>query len=585
MDPRRIPQFITCISSHPSLPNAGTIVQKVTFKHYSTHFLYTYGFRNTHVYQLVRACPHLEAIDCANWDQAQVIMDGLLFTDVAIQLKQLPNIASELEQYKNCAYRFRSSLTTLTLPSHERLDLGFLMEFPMLSQLDLGKNEVTSFGYLDALLNACPTLQELTFQYGNMQIEDADEETTAIEMITDGIFIIPTISTTATTTSSSSITNNLNTTNTTNNNNNNHTERMPSFNKEIYPTLKHLFVTTTQDAIPYIFIDYILTRFTNLNTLDMEGIDILDTTLQMKTFYEMLIQRMDNMISCSLRLRGNDYNLTTQVAQAYLSGLSKAIKQDRITNIKIHNNPKHSMPVVSYWTGVIGITKRRHFQIRLPDIETANQELQLSYIQQFSDFVNELSIDYQGTIFYKSALTQLYALVLQHCSHLKVLKINYAELDIGDALQNHAITRLHLSNSHIPQECFKRLSHHLPNLKHLVLRRNFHIDDPRCIRIDMRYSSLEQMSLLGESYFPWISTLSQHSHPIEEMILLVEQQESGDTRYYYATTLSVYARWTDETFAQSVMSRGRAMVIYISVKRIKSLLLGTGLTSTHIDLE
>jgi Leucine-rich repeat (LRR) protein len=572
MDPRRINQFITCISSLPctfSLANAGSIVQKVTLKHKPRHFLYTHDFTNTNVFQLVNACPNLEAIDCADCEQAQVIMDGLLFTHVTVNLKQLPNIASELEQYKNCAYRFRSSLTTLTLPSnHQRLDLGFLTGFPMLSQLDLGKNEVTSISYLDALLNACPTLQELTFQFGKIQSDDTSQEaTTAIEMTNDGVFIIPTITTN-------------------NSNDNSSIVSTRSFTKEIYPTLKHLFVTTTQDKIPQILVDYILYRFTKLITLDMEGVDIIDTTLEMNTSFEALIKYMDNMESCSLRLRGNDYNLTTEVAQAYLSGLSEAVNKHRITNIKIHNNPKHSIAFVSYWTGVIGVQKRRHFQIRLPDFETANQELQLQYVKQFSDFVNELSIDYQGTIVYKYALTQLYDLILQHCLHLKTLKINYAELDISqhDKLQNHAVTRLHLSNSHIPQECFRQLSHHLPNLKHLVLNRNFHIDDPRCIRIDMRYSSLEHLALLGESYFPWISTLSQQTQPIEEVILLVAQH-TRPTRYYYATVLSIHAVEADEAFAQSVISRRRAMAIYISAKEIKSLVLGTATTNTHIDIE
>ncbi|KAI8095916.1 hypothetical protein BDF21DRAFT_17427 [Thamnidium elegans] len=468
--------FLTCIHDQNkalSIPSPGIFVKRLFFNHSpKTAAMQSLGVGSTlssqHFQALAIHCPNVTTVDCTQ-NLNNVIVTALLSLPEDVKWDKLESFPDgnriSLELYKECAYKFRSSLTTLYFGAEP---LSYLSQFPCLCVLDMTNCPITCIDELEYILNTCTQLEQLV-----LTLKGCSSEARQLS-------------------------------------------------RQVYSSLKLLKLKTEDDQFEYMFLRYIMYKFNSLVSLEAYGMNLLDISLKDEEEYTGLIQWINSLKSAELILRGYDYNMVPQVASTYLSGIFKTQAQhmEYDTTLNIHNT-NHTMTNTNNITFLVFSTMpineycmQRDIDIQLPQFETDDRLIHANYISQFSPFVNEIFITYEGTPIYTRGCSHFLDSIIEQCTTLRSVNVNYSDLDITTNSVNETITDFAISNSQISIDFFPTLSFSCPNLKNLTLHRNFHSRTSEyAVYIDIPHTDLDVLSLLGEIQFPWISTLGGNDNP------------------------------------------------------------------------
>lgn len=475
--------FLTCIDDQqhykiPTIPSPGVFVKRLFFNHSpKTAAMQYLGVGSTlspkHFKALATQCPNITTVDCTQ-NLNSLVVNALLSLEQDIQWTQLTSFPDgnriSLELYKQCAYKFRHSLTTLYF---DAMPLSNLNEFPCLTVLDMTNCPIGCIDELEYILNTCKQLSQLVLTLKDFHTQQQQQS------LLFSLF-------------------------------------------QVYPSLKLLKLKTEDDQFEYGFLRYIMYKFNRLVSLETYGMNLLDTTLKDREGYTTFIQWINSLKSAELILRGHDYNMVPQVASTYLSGIFKTQVKNKEydTTLNIHNT-NHAMTNNNNITFLVFSTMsinencmQRDIDIQLPQFETDNRLIHSNYISQFSPFVNEIFITYEGTPIYTRGCSYFLDSIIEQCSSLRSVNVNYSDLDITTNIPNETITDFAISNSQISIDFFPTLSFCCPQLKNLTLHRNFHCrTTDYAVFIDVPHTSLDVLALLNEIQFPWITTSAGNHNP------------------------------------------------------------------------
>ncbi|CAO3650425.1 unnamed protein product [Mucor hiemalis] len=433
-------------------------------------------------------------VDCTQ-NLSTLVVSGLLSLDDAITWKNLlsfPDSRISQDLYRQCSYKFRQSLSTLYFDMGVD-DLLYLREFPCLNILDLSTAPISCIDELECILNSCVYLTQLTLNLKRS---------------------LP--------------------------------NKQPS-SSHAYPSLKLLKLITEEDDFDHTFLEFIINKFNRLLSVEICGVDLLDVSLEEKPEYLRITRWINSMKSSELVLLGRDYNMVPQVATEYLAGIfATQLNTVRYnTTLNIHNtnhemtNRNNTTFLVFSSISINPTCIQRDIDIQLPEFETSNRLVHSNYINQFSAHVNEIFISYEGTPIYTRGCSYFLDSIIENCSVLRSITVNYCDLSLSMNVINEAITEFSISNSQISQDFFNALSFCCPNLKHLTLHRNFHSrSEEHAIFISMPHSELDVLSLLGEVSFPWMAAQGGNNNNIPNWLIKICTSGNNRERYFKIDTMS-----------------------------------------------
>lgn len=562
--------FLTCISPKPTttmsattvttIPPPGPFVKRLFFNQPPTtsnmlHFSVGSTLSSNHILALAKQCPNVTSVDCTQ-NLSSVVVSGLLSLDDSVAWRHLlsfPDTRISQELYRQCSYKFRRSLSTLYFDMGVE-DLSYLREFPCLNILDLSTAPISCIDELESILNSCVYLTQLTLNLKRVHPPSKNL-----------LFSSSTATTTTTT---------------------------------AYPSLKLLKLITEDDDFDHAFLKYMIKKFNRLLSVEICGVDLLDVSLKNKPEYLRITQWINSMKSSELVLLGRDYNMVPQVATEYLSGLFETqLSTVRYnTTLNIHNT-NHEMTnrnsttfLVFSSMSVNPMCIQRDIDIQLPEFETSNRLVHSNYINQFASHVNEIFISYEGTPIYTRGCSYFLDSIIEQCSVLRSISVNYCDLSLSMNVINETITEFSISNSQISQDFFQALSYCCPSLKHLTLHRNFHSrGEEHAIFISMPHSDLEALSLLGEVSFPWMSAQGGNNSNIPNWLIKICTSENNRERYFKIDTMtSTCTEIFDKEQRRSRVIRRAGSTTHVSIgincKSLKKFRMSIAFTEIALDL-
>lgn len=494
--------FLTCITSKNTsssrIPSSGVFVKRLFFNHSPTSsVMQKIGVGSTlspqHVKALAEVCPFVTTIDSTE-DLDNVVLTCLLSLDDDAwkQLSSFPyGRRVPLELYRRCAYKFRRSIATLYFDKIKPLDFSYLCQFPSLTILNISGAPVQCMEEFDYVLNTCRRLKQLvlTLKMNREITREQQQQGT------------------------------------------------------LYPTLKLLKIRTDGDEMDYTFLKYVMHKFNNLVSLEMYGMDLLDASLKDQHNFHSLAHWINSLKRTQLDLRGHDYNRLPQVATAYLSGLfnTHLPHMDYNTTLHIHNiSPElintNNCPFLVFSTTLINQTLiQRDINIQLPQFETDDRAMHTQYISQFAPYANELFVSYEGTRYYTHGCSWFLESVIQHCSVLRSIHVNYCVLDSGINSQvNESVNDISISNSQLAPDFFHTLSFCCPNLQNVTLYRSFYgvEDREHGLTVDMPCTDLDTLTIMGDQwYFPRMFEWKRNGASPRWVIKITTAM--GGTRYFW----------------------------------------------------